>query len=495
MKQAYQKFLRPGTGPTYSKIFKMIEKNLLTDSKSLRQQIDKTLVGELDVTIDFLIDMGKAGANLKQLLAFKAVSGKQGRYRQLLLALNSLSKDFFNGTTIAKTGAGWSPDHSDISMVGVRLVVVFDALNAILVGVQQDNKTDTGRLSKLETKRMQAKTASYAGQTLTVKQIQASMKEIQGLIAIAAGLANNMKQGVVFSPKDYATIREEYLAEVKYDLTSTKEKFATAVDGKPLVKIVTRDKFSNTTVKGSVESYLGHALNKQIRGAFHARVPAHVLKNLRATEKAVGETLHSIKGSKAPMDELVKETIGKLTNKPYKKSASKTTLNKKGQVKSGVKKVDSAQLRMHKAAMNAQKEFAAAAVLADKVAKQDKKEGGEASNAKELAKLKNQINKRLPAQVRRNMGFPRLTNRTGIFSNSARVISLRNTDKGISGEYGYMLTGGGTSKNKGGVYETFENTGSKQWKQSYNPKPLIAKSIRDLAVEYTDQKFVSLRRD
>jgi hypothetical protein len=38
-----------------------------------------------------------------------------------------------------------------------------------------------------------------------------------------------------------------------------------------------------------------------------------------------------------------------------------------------------------------------------------------------LLKVKNAINKRLPAEVRRNMGKPALTNRTGRFSNSAYV--------------------------------------------------------------------------
>ena len=92
------------------------------------------------------------------------------------------------------------------------------------------------------------------------------------------------------------------------------------------------------------------------------------------------------------------------------------------------------------------------------------------------------------------MGKPALTNRTGIFSNSAELVSLRQTKAGLSGEYTYMRTGGGTSKNRGGVYETFENTGKYKWPAGYNPKPLIAKSIRDLAINYTTQKLVSLRR-
>ena len=92
------------------------------------------------------------------------------------------------------------------------------------------------------------------------------------------------------------------------------------------------------------------------------------------------------------------------------------------------------------------------------------------------------------------MGRPALINRTGIFSNSVELKNLRSSKKGISGEYTYMRTGGGTSKNRGGVYETFENTGKRRWPAGYNPKPLITKSIRNLAMEYTEKKFTYLRR-
>lgn len=110
----------------------------------------------------------------------------------------------------------------------------------------------------------------------------------------------------------------------------------------------------------------------------------------------------------------------------------------------------------------------------------------------EVLRLTNQINKRLGAEVRRNMGRPALINRTGDFSNSARLLELHPSAKGLSGSFTYTLTGGGRSKNREGVYRTFENSG--RWPAGYNPKPLIAKSIRKLAGKYTEQKITSLRR-
>ena len=109
-------------------------------------------------------------------------------------------------------------------------------------------------------------------------------------------------------------------------------------------------------------------------------------------------------------------------------------------------------------------------------------EGG-VSNQRELNKLRMNINKRLPAEVRRNMGRPALINRTGRFSNSVELTSLQEGSKTLVGTYTYLLS----------PYETFENTGEKQWPAGYNPKLLIAKSIRNLAEQYTDEKF-TLRR-
>jgi hypothetical protein len=121
----------------------------------------------------------------------------------------------------------------------------------------------------------------------------------------------------------------------------------------------------------------------------------------------------------------------------------------------------------------------------------DKEKGAESPIT--LNALRGKINRRLPAEVRRNMGRPALINRTGQFSNSVKVLNLVDTGKTITGEYTYTLTGGGQSKNKRGVYSTFENKGIKQWPTGYNPKPLISKSIRNLALQHTDRKF-TLRR-
>ena len=99
-------------------------------------------------------------------------------------------------------------------------------------------------------------------------------------------------------------------------------------------------------------------------------------------------------------------------------------------------------------------------------------------------KIKNAINKRLPAQVRRDMGKPALTNRTGRFSNSAIVENITPAAKTLLVKYSYRLD----------PYETFEPGGKKRWPSGYNPKALISKSIRVLALEMFQITQLTTRR-
>jgi len=105
------------------------------------------------------------------------------------------------------------------------------------------------------------------------------------------------------------------------------------------------------------------------------------------------------------------------------------------------------------------------------------------SQAADLLRLKTYINKRLPAEVRKNMGRPQLINQTGRFSNSVQIVNLMDGPNTVMAKYTYLLN----------PYATFENTGKRSWPLAYNPKPLIAKSIRNLALGRIEQKLTTRR--
>ena len=121
----------------------------------------------------------------------------------------------------------------------------------------------------------------------------------------------------------------------------------------------------------------------------------------------------------------------------------------------------------------------AVAKMVQRKEKGTKEKGNETS----LVKLKKYINSRLGAEVRRNMGRPALMNRTGRFSNSVELLSLTEGQNTIVAKYTYLLN----------PYATFENTGKRRWPLAYNPKPLIAKSIRNLAQGRIEQKLTVRR--
>lgn len=100
-----------------------------------------------------------------------------------------------------------------------------------------------------------------------------------------------------------------------------------------------------------------------------------------------------------------------------------------------------------------------------------------------LARIMMLINNSLADTIKRNMGRPSLINRTGRFADSARVVSLNPAKQTTVASYTYQLN----------PYETFENTGERTWPAGYNPKPLIAKSIREEAAKYLETKL-TLRR-
>jgi hypothetical protein len=94
------------------------------------------------------------------------------------------------------------------------------------------------------------------------------------------------------------------------------------------------------------------------------------------------------------------------------------------------------------------------------------------------------MNKRLPQAVVQNMGRPALRNRTGRFSDSINIESITPAARTLMVRYTYRLN----------PYETFENNGSRNWPSGYNPKPLISKSIRGLALQMFKITALTTRR-
>ena len=205
----------------------------------------------------------------------------------------------------------------------------------------------------------------------------------------------------------------------------------------------------------------------------------------------IGAWLFRLSGSKAPKDQVVEDTIKDIA-RPLTKAGKP---DMRYRVNSDLKKLKTFKPMKDsftgKKAKPSKKPKVSRKVIrvrgkSKTVLGKEKGKGKESSTADQwsLAKLRSYIDGRLPAEVRRNMGKDgALRNRKGRFSSSVELVSLTEAQQTIVAKYTYMLS----------PYQTFENTGRRRWPLAYNPKDLIAKSIRNLAKGRIEQKL-TLRR-
>lgn len=210
--------------------------------------------------------------------------------------------------------------------------------------------------------------------------------------------------------------------------------------------------------------------------------------NMSQLTSSFTKNFTKLKGSKVFEDEVVKQLTTLAAGKrptPHKSATRKRHKSKKQPPVRGGAKLKKLKAR--------QKRIKIKTLAPMRVRKRGEKL--DEATTVTLLKLKSLLNKRLPAAVRDNMGGKFLTNRSGQFANSVRIERLRQAPKGLSADYTYTKTGGGTGgKPRIGVYSVFEHPGSRHGNPNHDPRPLIIKSIRELAMQYTDEKFTFLRR-
>ena len=207
-------------------------------------------------------------------------------------------------------------------------------------------------------------------------------------------------------------------------------------------------------------------------------------------QEELGKVLVKANPGKEKASRSLTETIGDsiVAGKQVQKALKRKGSKNRSKYRSKVKSVPKKTVRSKKDTITQKSTSLMAAGLPKGLKAPANKEKGnkgidEAFDMRNLLKVKNAINKRLPAEVRRNMGRPALINRSGRFSNSVMIDSVFPAAQTLLIKYNYRLN----------PYETFENKGRNKWPSGYNPKPLIAKSIRNLAMGMVDQKL-TIRR-
>ena len=358
-------------------------------------------------------------------------------------------------------------DHTDMKPVNQALSLTIIALNDALEEIQVNREAGKADLMFMARNNdLQAELTPFSNISGLKTKTETIITKLRKLRLFSEQLELKYRKGN--SLKDLVEKFDDYAGST-VDISYLKEKDLNFTDGKLAnFKIVTKE---YNRGKGTFENIIG-TLRAATLGGKQVNLTNDMKEMLEVIKKKGPE---NITGSKA-----IKEVLGKQVTDTFKgkkpkkyKTASKKTVSKKRNIKR-LQKPTKQKIGNVGAAF-------ATTMRANKAAKATRESGSDIQN--ELNKLRTVINRRLGAEVRRNMGRPALINRTGRFSNSAELVRLTSSNKTIIGEYTYQFD----------PYQTFENLGAKKWPVGYNPKPLIAKSIRGLAEQYTDKKF-TLRR-
>ena len=230
----------------------------------------------------------------------------------------------------------------------------------------------------------------------------------------------------------------------------------TGVDGEV---VFTMENEKLNQLKGHLAKQLGKTFAAVVRGdmrSFERLFSGYDISNLRGSpniKELLGNQIRDILDPKTK-----KHKPGKISTKGDKKA--------KGAAGGQKAKLKSAALQKY--------------TLPQK-AKRKKQRGAMESPIKLIAL----INAKLPETVAKNMGAPRLENRTGRFASSPRIVDVTTTKGGFP-SFGYTY--------EKSPYSVFESTsGSRFASTDRDPRDLIQLSIREIATQFSIGRFYTRR--
>ena len=475
-----QKYAEKKLRPLFDKdLSKLTSKNT---SEIRAEIIEANSVTKVQPFIDFFKQVDFSLAGKKYIKLKKTVDQYINSNDDQITASISLVVDAYNNLVKDyNKDKGVQISHAGINVIAKHLFLLYTYLQ--LVGDRSITLITSAPPKNVED--ATAKIIGYIPQTraerINPRAVAAMAEEIRQLYTMSIALLSQPIQGNG-SFEDLQSALENYFkTNDQRSHLATKVKVVDILTGTVKQELIFEESDSNKR-RGNIEYLLGSARNN----ALQRRARRREIQQLR---KTFAKDFDALSGSKKTNQELGTQVRDALTGNKPKRSASTT------KAKGKRPKKDTKRFKVEKAVSDLTKEKKKLKSL-PKPSKL-KRESGEGDTQRELNRLRAKINRSLPAEVRRNMGRPRLENRSGTFSNSVEVVSMRKGKKTIIADYTYMRTGGGTPprSGQGGVYETFERMGvyANRWPVSYNPKPLITMSIRNLAKKFTDAKF-TLRR-
>ena len=466
-------------GPQWQKIVEAYAgtlKQTSLDDKPLRKGIERAQKGLLKAD-DFLDALAQANSpDLTSDMLGDSARGIETGIRAKWSNVNNTVK-----ALAEQTGESWQVDHQSITPINQRVTGLIEALE--MVKDEYIHSPEKGQASDVGRKLTSIGITTRDGDTAVIADIDKRVRHLKTARAYLKELDNVLLDGSTISEQDLARAIAVGNGSNGYDITSDKINDVSVLDGDGNLgefAIITEGQH---TPKSDLQSYMGAAVSKILDSNWKMPETASHEDQV-AVDKLYNQIINdpiAIIGSEGIENSIERQMHEIFEGKTPKKRKSRTKT--KTRIKAGVNlKKSKVQLAKLKAKKRRTK-----ALLQQSASKSARKTAtqsvGGAEDARAAMRLKRLINQKLPAEVRRNMGRPALINRTGRFSNSVILESLTPSPAGMVGTYSYQYR----------PYETFENTGKRKWPVGYNPKPLITKSIRNLAIQHMETKL-TLRR-
>jgi len=278
-------------------------------------------------------------------------------------------------------------------------------------------------------------------------------------------LEHNYLKGIAESQVKDA-IDNALLAEEKISRASVKKWFSSIGVNLDIIR-----NSSTGTMEVFIGSQRANAKEGGISGAKMTKLKKALATALSTLE--AGGLISSLEGSDSFKQSKIKKAR-RIALKPFRKIKNTTVTSK------DIKKNDS------KTAVS--KDIKQKLVLAKNIQKRKsirKARKAKASPASSMLQMIAILNKELPSTVRDNMQEPALVNRTGRFAESAQVTNIIQTPKGLP-SIGYTY--------QRNPYQVFEDNSKGSWSNgSRDPRKLIDKSIREIAVKMAIGRFYTRR--
>lgn len=386
-----------------------------------------------------------------------------------------------------KLRRGLELDHNDITYVNSRLALT---INILMGGIQAAEKAsnDSEYASEMDSRSYSALSRQEGvkmggiprfGQgksSVAAENMKNAAEAMRKILAVSERLEIYFNQNKV-APDSIEEIIKELETGGKIELK--KEKYVNAMDGQVSAIFRLETPEFNTQIKGGQKkgSTMGQAQMGLMRSAVESITDANkfladdILKNFKKIWFSSMEVEGSPRIDKELMDQLTANFLQR------KRKAVRTKSSKVQKTKPKIKTRTDLQRKKALADAKAKKAETSLKAIVARAAIGSRTKRGDSKGQRGLNTLRVAINKLLPAKVKQNMGRPALENRSGTFAESVRLETLTQGPRTVVGQYSYQYA----------PYETFEN--SDRWPSGYNPKPLITKSIRELAGAQVAAKF------